>query len=157
MIVALLKTSLPLILLVSGAYAEAPRGTEADSGAEPTASATETVASTDSTGSVRGSVAGYIAAGYEPASINLNARQEATEKVSDEVVMADGDVIRGRITSENEHEVVIEHPVFKELRIPRNRIVAIKRQAPRPQRPGFGELVTIDDVAERVSVRLRDA
>ena len=153
MIVALLKTSLPLILLVSGAYAEAHRGTEADSGAEPTASATETVASTDSTGSVRGSVAGYIAAGYEPASINLNARQEATEKVSDEVVMADGDVIRGRITSENEHEVVIEHPVFKELRIPRNRIVAIKRQAPRPQRPGFGELVTGAGVRPLTSTR----
>lgn len=142
MIVALLKTSLPLILLVSGAYAEASRATEADPGAQPTNTTPETVVPADSTNSTEGSVAGYIAAGYEPASINLNARQEATEKVSDEVVMADGDVIRGRIISENEHEVVIEHPVFKQLRIPRDRIVAIKRQAPRPQRPGFAELVT---------------
>ena len=94
------------------------------------------------TESAAASVSGYIAAGYDPASINLEAVQEAPAKVPDEVVMADGDVIRGRIIEENEQEVVLEHPVFKQMRIPRDRIVAIRRQAPRPQRPGFGELVT---------------
>ena len=153
MIGALLKTLVPLILLVSGAHARASGGTEASPGTQPKTTTPETVSSANSTSSTPGSVAGYVAAGYEPASINLGARQEAPEKVSDEVVMADGDVIRGRITSENEHEVVIEHPVFKELRIPRDRIVAIKRQAPRPQRPGFGELVTGAGVRPLTSTR----
>ena len=84
----------------------------------------------------------YIDAGYDPASINPAARREADEAVSDEVVMADGDVIRGVIIEENEDEVVVRHPVFQELRIPRGRIVAIKRAQPRPSRPGFSELVT---------------
>ena len=84
----------------------------------------------------------YLDAGYDPESINPGAMQEADGAVSDEVVMADGDVIRGEIIEENEDEVVIRHPVFQELRIPRGRIVAIKRAQPRPSRPGFGELVT---------------
>ena len=84
----------------------------------------------------------YIDAGYDPESINPAAERGADEAVSDEVVMADGDVIRGVIIEENQDEVVVRHPVFQELRIPRDRIVAIKRSQPRPSRPGFGELVT---------------
>ena len=115
-----------------------------ESGSTPDASETSpgTTEGVDPSGTSTASVSGYIAAGYDPTSINLDAVQEASPNVSDEVVMADGDVIRGRITEENEQEVVLEHPVFKELRIPRDRIVAIRRQAPRPQRPGFSELVT---------------
>ena len=101
----------------------------------------ESVESSEATESRENMVASYIAAGYDPASINIEAVQEAPT-VSDEVVMADGDVIRGRIIEENDDEVVIDHPVFKQMRIPRDRIVAIKRQAQRAPRPGFGELVT---------------
>ena len=130
-----------LLLLVTG------------SAAESTEHAETTSPNSESSQTTTGSAAGYIAAGYDPASINLKALQEAPAKVSDEVVMADGDVIRGRITEENEQEVVIEHPVFKQLRIPRDRIVAIRRQAPRPQRPGFGELVTGAGVRPLTSAR----
>ena len=80
--------------------------------------------------------------GYDPASINLDVSPSDPETVGDEVVLADGDVIRGTITSENENEIVLLHPVFNEMRIPRDRIVAIRRQAPLRRGSGFGEVVT---------------
>ena len=83
-----------------------------------------------------------IANGYEPGSINLETTTSAPDSVSDEVVLADGDVIRGRITEETEDEIVLAHPVFQELRIPRDRIIAIRREAPLRRGSGFGEVVT---------------
>ena len=83
-----------------------------------------------------------LAKGYEPASINPSAAASEPEAVSDEVVLADGDVIRGRIIEANEQEVVLVHPVFAEMRIPRERIVAIRREAPRRGASGFGEVIT---------------
>ena len=71
-----------------------------------------------------------VTRGYDPVSINLDAVASDPKTVGDEVVLADGDVIRGTITSEDENEVVLLHPVFNEMRIPRDRIVAIRRQAP---------------------------
>lgn len=82
-----------------------------------------------------------VANGFDPTSINLDARASNPDLVSDEVVLADGDVIRGKITSENDDEVVLLHPVFKEMRIPRERIVAIRRDAPSRRTSGFGEAV----------------
>jgi len=83
-----------------------------------------------------------IANGYEPGSINPSATPSEPEAVSDEVVLADGDVIRGRITEENDQEIVLVHPVFSEMRIPRERIVAIRREAPGRGTYGFGEVIT---------------
>lgn len=83
-----------------------------------------------------------LAGGYEPESINLAAVPSEPERIEDEVVLADGDVIRGRITEENADEVVLLHPVFEELRIPRERIVAIRRDSGARRRSGFGEVVT---------------
>lgn len=80
--------------------------------------------------------------GYDPASINLETPPSDPKAVGDEVVLADGDVIRGTITSETESEIVLLHPVFNEMRIPRDRIVAIRRQAPLRRGNGFGEVVT---------------
>ena len=95
----------------------------------------------------------YITAGYDPESINMGAvmSQDATE--ADEIVLSDGDVIRGSILEENEHEIVLMHPVFEEMRIPRDRILAVRRSAPRPQRPGFGEIVTGAGVRPQTSSR----
>ncbi len=83
-----------------------------------------------------------VTRGYDPGSINLDAVASDPQTVGDEVVLADGDVIRGTITSEDENEVVLLHPVFNEMRIPRDRIVAIRRQAPSRRGAGFGEVVT---------------
>ena len=83
-----------------------------------------------------------VANGYDPATINLDAPPSSPEQVTDEIVLSDGDVIRGRITEESEEAVVLEHPVFEEMRIPRDRIVAIRRGNSRRSGPGFGELVT---------------
>ena len=83
-----------------------------------------------------------LASGYEPASINTAAVPSEPEAVTDEVILADGDVIRGRITEENEDEIVLVHPVFSEMRIPRDRIVAIRREAPSRRVAGFGEVIT---------------
>ena len=95
----------------------------------------------------------YITAGYDPESINMGAvmSEDATE--ADEIVLSDGDVIRGSILEENEHEIVLMHPVFEEMRIPRDRILAVRRSAPRPQRPGFGEIVTGAGVRPQTSSR----
>lgn len=83
-----------------------------------------------------------VLAGYDPKSINMDAQESPPSDVKDEILLADGDVIRGTITSETDDEIVITHPVFQELRIPRGRIVAIKRSAPPRRRPGFGEVIT---------------
>ena len=83
-----------------------------------------------------------VTRGYDPSSINLETVPSDPKTVGDEVVLADGDVIRGTITSEDENEVVLLHPVFNEMRIPRDRIVAIRRQAPPRRGAGFGEVVT---------------
>ena len=95
----------------------------------------------------------YITAGYDPDSINMGAvmSQDATE--ADEIVLSDGDVIRGRIMEENETEIVLMHPVFEQMRIPRDRILAVKRNAPRALRPGFGEIVTGAGVRPQTSSR----
>ena len=135
--------SLIWLLVVASGNSIGPGGsTEGPGASDPTERAVPEASGSDASPSSAEVVAGYVAAGYDPASINLEAIQEDLSEVPDEVVMADGDVIRGRITQQTEEDVVLEHPVFGELRIPRDRIVAIKRQAPRVQRPGFGELVT---------------
>lgn len=83
-----------------------------------------------------------LEAGYDPSSINLDAQQSPSNETTDEIVLADGDVIRGRILSETDEEVVIQHPVFDELRIPRSRIVAIRKNAPQRSTADFAEVVT---------------
>ena len=83
-----------------------------------------------------------VSRGYDPASINLEARRADSDGHQDEVILADGDVIRGSITSETDEEVVLMHPVFKEMRIPRDHIVAIRRDAQNRSAPGFGEVIT---------------
>ena len=95
----------------------------------------------------------YITAGYEPNSINLGAVMSQDGTTADEIVLADGDVIRGTIVEENDDEVVLMHPVFEQMRIPRDRILAVKRGAPRPPRPGFGEIVTGAGVRPQTSTR----
>ena len=95
----------------------------------------------------------YITAGYEPSSINMGAVMSQDGKTADEIVMADGDVIRGTIVEENDDEVVLLHPVFEQMRIPRDRILAVKRGAPRSARPGFGEIITGAGVRPQISNR----
>ena len=97
--------------------------------------------------------AAYIEAGYEPSSINMGAVMSEDKKEADEIVLSDGDVIRGRIIEENANEVVLMHPVFEQLRIPRDKILAVKRSSPRPPRPGFGEVVTGAGVRPQTSNR----
>jgi hypothetical protein len=95
----------------------------------------------------------YISAGYDPRSINMGAVMSENAKEADEIILADGDVIRGKIIEENSDEVVLMHPVFEEMRIPRDKILAVKRSAPRPPRPGFGEVVTGAGVRPQTSSR----
>ena len=95
----------------------------------------------------------YITAGYDPNSINIGAVASEDGTTADEIVLADGDVIRGTIVEENDDEVVLMHPVFEQMRIPRDRILAVKRGAPRPARPGFGEIVTGAGVRPQTSTR----
>ena len=95
----------------------------------------------------------YINAGYEPSSINMGAVMSDEATKADEIVLSDGDVIRGRILEENADEVILMHPVFEQMRIPREKILAVKRGAPRPPRPGFGEVVTGAGVRPQTSSR----
>ena len=95
----------------------------------------------------------YITAGYDPSSINMGAVMSQDGTKADEIVLADGDVIRGTIVEENDDEVVLMHPVFEQMRIPRDRILAVKRGAPRPPKPGFGEIVTGAGVRPQTSTR----
>ena len=95
----------------------------------------------------------YITAGYDPSSINMGAVMSQDGTTADEIVLADGDVIRGTIVEENDDEVVLMHPVFEQMRIPRDRILAVKRGAPRPPKPGFGEIVTGAGVRPQTSTR----
>ena len=80
-------------------------------------------------------------AGYEPESINLQAPPSDQKLIPDEVVLANGDILRGRISSEDESILVLEHPVFKTLKIPRDTIVAIRRAAHNHKRTSFGAAV----------------
>ena len=95
----------------------------------------------------------YIEAGYDPESINMGAVTSEDSPKADEIVLSDGDVIRGTIIEENADEVILMHPVFEQMRIPRDRILAVKRSVPRPVRPGFGEIVTGAGVRPQASAR----
>ena len=97
--------------------------------------------------------AAYITAGYDPNSINIGAVMSQDGTTADEIVLASGDVIRGTIVEENDDEIVLMHPVFEQMRIPRDRILAVKRGAPRLPRPGFGEIVTGAGVRPQTSTR----